>query len=269
MPLSSYPQFLQTGPPAVPASACPPAATTPPYIPDLDPITNAHIFNEPAFFDSLALWAAANPLPDASGASYVFNGLINKSDLTQPQIDGALNAMQQELLTAPTQANRWYYFTTGIGNYQTNYLLRAAIAQFGFGANQPSDAVYVNTAPGALNGATSSYTIHFAPGQTPPFVTTSTGEFGFWSITPYDNDGFMLPNSAGRYSVGSKSGLVPNPDGSLDLYLQTSQPHTMQTNWLPIPAQPFSLTLRIYWPEQKVLNDEWVPPIVTPSTALR
>ena len=33
-------------------------------------------------------------------------------------------------------------------------------------------------------------------------------------------------------------------------------------NWLPAPAAPFYLTIRVYGPEESALNNEWVPPPV-------
>ena len=34
------------------------------------------------------------------------------------------------------------------------------------------------------------------------------------------------------------------------------------TNWLPAPPDAFSLMLRVYWPEQVVLDGKWMPPAV-------
>jgi Protein of unknown function (DUF1214) len=96
----------------------------------------------------------------------------------------------------------------------------------------------------------SSYVIHFAPGQTPP-------AHGFWSITVYDQQGRLVPNSINRGDVGSETGLVSNPDGSLDIFLQETEPSTQLSNWLPVPAGPFDLTLRVYWPDQTVLSETW------------
>jgi hypothetical protein len=102
--------------------------------------------------------------------------------------------------------------------------------------------------------------IHFAPGQTPP-------EQGFWSITVYGQDGFLVANPINRYDAGSQTGLVTNPDGSLDVFLQNTQSQTSASNWLPIPTTPFTLTLRIFWPGQSVINGTWTPPTLRRTNA--
>ncbi|MFN2181420.1 MAG: DUF1214 domain-containing protein [Anaerolineales bacterium] len=41
--------------------------------------------------------------------------------------------------------------------------------------------------------------------------------------------------------------------------------HVAKTNWLPAPAGPFYLVLRIYSPEKATLNGTWTPPPVKQS----
>jgi hypothetical protein len=77
-----------------------------------------------------------------------------------------------------------------------------------------------------------------------------------------DVAGFMVQNKADRSGVGSRSGLIPNPDGSIDIYLQRSAPVGHESNWLPAPAGKFKLTLRAYLPGPAVLRGAYhVPPI--------
>ena len=83
----------------------------------------------------------------------------------------------------------------------------------------------------------------------------------------YDSQGHLIPNPINRSDVGSETGLAPNPDGSLDVLLQRTEPSSLQSNWLPIPAGPFNLTLRVYWPDQSVLSGAWQPPAVTVANA--
>jgi hypothetical protein len=262
IPLSAYRKFLETGNYTPPAKV----AVTPPN-PDFvgSPVTRSRGFSMPAFFDVLAKYAVENPPPAnqlAKASVFVRTGEINRNQLTSTVVSGATTTMINQLSSASKQRNGWR-FDPNAGNYGADYPLRAAIAKFGFGANIPADAVYM-TAHTDISGESptgiNSYVIHFRTGQTPP-------ERGFWSITPYDRSGFLVSNSIDRYDVGSQTGLVLNPDGSLDIFLQSAAPHAMQGNWLPIPAAPFTLTLRIYWPDRSVLNGSWTPPSLSKTAA--
>jgi hypothetical protein len=85
---------------------------------------------------------------------------------------------------------------------------------------------------------------------------------GFWSLTVYDQNGFLVLNPINRYTVGGETGLTANADGSIDILLQTAAPAVLQSNWLPTPADAFNVTLRFYWPEQPALDGtDLIPPI--------
>lgn len=146
-----------------------------------------------------------------------------------------------------------------IGTYGTDYRARAAIAYIGIGANIPEDAIYptafVDSDDRPLDGAY-RYRIHFAQDQMPPV-------HAFWSITLYNARSFLAPNTLHRYALNDRNALQHNADGSLDIYIQHTSPGTAyERNWLPAPLEPFSLTLRLYWPDASVLDGRWKPPAV-------
>ena len=100
------------------------------------------------------------------------------------------------------------------------------------------------------------YVLHFPAGQLPP-------NDAFWSLTMTDVVGYMVSNPIDRSSVGSRSGLVPNADGSIDIYMQRAAPAGHESNWLPAPAGYFKLTLRAYLPGRAILDGEYhVPPVM-------
>jgi hypothetical protein len=126
--------------------------------------------------------------------------------------------------------------------------------------NQPEETRYffldVDANGKRLNGADGNeYTVTFAPGQTPPAN-------GFWSLSMYDQHHFFIPNSISRYSLGTKNKtLKSNPDGSVTIYIQARSPGAEKaSNWLPAPADEFSMTIRTYWPKPEVLEGRWTPP---------
>ncbi|MFO1079240.1 MAG: DUF1254 domain-containing protein [Reyranellaceae bacterium] len=155
--------------------------------------------------------------------------------------------------------NGWSLITDTIGVYGNAYLRRAVIAQRGLGANPPEDAVYpsasVDSEGRPLDGRF-RYRLHVAAGAEPPVAA-------FWSITLYDLEGFPTANPLDRYALSSWMPLRRNPDGSLDLFLQGDSPGPdREANWLPAPAAPFTLTMRLYDPRPEILYGDWVPPPV-------
>lgn len=88
----------------------------------------------------------------------------------------------------------------------------------------------------------------------------------FWSITPHDPDGFPVASAMNRLAIGDRDALVANADGSLELFLQHESPGpARESNWLPVPAGAFTLTLRLYAPRASVIGGDWSPPPVCPE----
>ncbi|MCL2683497.1 MAG: DUF1254 domain-containing protein [Bacteroidales bacterium] len=147
----------------------------------------------------------------------------------------------------------------GTGSYGINYLFRAFVARFGLGANLPEDAMYyscmVDENGDDFDGS-KQYVLRFEAGKTPPVQA-------FWSVTMYDSDGYLVANELHRYAIGDRSGLVENPDGSISIYIQHTNPGAGKvSNWLPAPADNFNLMLRAYYPKQEILNLSWKVPAV-------
>lgn len=159
------------------------------------------------------------------------------------------------------EENGWG-FTTKTGIYGTDYLMRALVTAIGLGANRPQDAVYPvskkDDADKAYSGA-NKYMMHFPKGELPPAK-------GFWSLTMYDSGYFFVSNPINRYSISARQNLKPNPDGSVDLYIQKGSPGTdKEANWLPAPSGDFILMLRMYWPSEtnpSIIDGSWkIPPV--------
>jgi hypothetical protein len=158
-----------------------------------------------------------------------------------------------------TRVNGWVTLF-GCGLPGNGMFMRAACARvFPGPVNVPQEAVYwktsVDGAGQPLSGA-HAYVLHFPPGGLPPNAA-------FWSLTMADAHEHFVANPLNRYSVNNRSGLVPNADGSTDIYLQAAAPAGPEANWLPAPAGPFRLWLRVYLPGPAILNGQYtVPPVV-------
>ena len=138
---------------------------------------------------------------------------------------------------------------------------RAAAAMAGIYGNDAKEALYPLLAE-ASDGkkpdcTTNRYTLTFAKDALPPV-------HAFWSVTMYDGKTQLLvANPINRYLINSP--MLPNlkrdADGSLTLYLQHESPGAeLESNWLPAPAGPIYVAMRLYWPKEAALNGQWKPP---------
>ena len=191
----------------------------------------------------------------SSGFSGVVQGIIVGAVLA---FLTAIIIMNTVVRTMTTTVNGWST-TLKCGQPGNGILLRAACAKILPAANVAQEAAYwtttVDSAGQTLNGR-HDYVLHFPAGQLPP-------NDAFWSLTMTDVVGYMVSNPIGRYSVGDRSGLVPNADGSIDIYIQSTAPAGHESNWLPAPAGNFKLMLRAYLPGSAILNGEYhVPPVI-------
>jgi hypothetical protein len=234
-----------------------------------------------AYFRLLAELMKTNP-PAAADAPMVATmakiGLVPGQDfdptkLTADQsaaVQGAPRPAQASIMgmLKETQlTNGWNVFTK-LGVYGTAYRLRALVTAIGLGANRPQDAIYPIAevdADGKPFDASNRYVMHFAAGQLPPVD-------GFWSLTMYDDQYFFVPNKLNRYTLSARNALKRNADGSVDLYLQASDPGAAkEANWLPTTQSgKFIPMLRLYWPKEtppSILDGSWKPPPIQKVSA--
>jgi hypothetical protein len=188
-----------------------------------------------AFFERFARLAAANPPspPDPAFAHDVLAplGLAPGAPLTWSNLDEATRsalagALDRVLTRLADPAERrkastvtptgWSCLAPGLGqgSYGTGYAARAAVAAIGLGANLRVDAIYMNASVdggGQLLDGSKRYRLRFTAGQAPPV-------HAFWSVTLYDEQGYLIENPAERYAVKSGDPRVAEPDGALVIW---------------------------------------------------
>jgi hypothetical protein len=159
------------------------------------------------------------------------------------------------------EAGGWRRAHPATGRPDAPPQVRAAIALSGLGALPTSEALYYRTDRDAqgkdLNGR-HRYAVRI-PAQMPAEA--------FWSLTLYERlpDGrlFLAANRDERYAINSASaGLGKEPDGSMLIMIGGTAPHDRSANWLPAPAGPISLVLRLYQPRREALDGRFIPPPV-------
>jgi hypothetical protein len=186
--------------------------------------------------------------------SHVVQGIIVGAVLAFLTAQVIMNVVVKAITTT---VNGWS-ITMKAGQPGNGILVRAACARILPAVNVAQEAAYwtttVDSEGRTLNGQ-HEYVLQFPAGQLPP-------NEAFWSLTMNDVVGYMVQNPIGRYSVGSRSGLVPNADGSIDIYIQRTAPAGHEPNWLPTPSGNFKLMLRAYLPGRAVLDGKYhVPPV--------
>jgi len=163
------------------------------------------------------------------------------------------NLMMNAALKAMTTTVNGWSTTTRCGQPGNGLLLRAACARTLPAVNAVQEAAYWTTTvdnTGRRLSGQHDYVLHFPAGHLPP-------NDAFWSLTMTDVAGYMVSNPIDRSSVGSRSDLVPNADGSIDIALQRTAPAGRESNWLPTPAGHFKLMLRAYLPGRAILDGEY------------
>jgi hypothetical protein len=148
-------------------------------------------------------------------------------------------------------------------NMGKRYLHRAQGAYAGLGGNTPDQAVYLRLFKDEngdfLDASKHSYKITFKKEDMPDAKY-------FWSLTMYSLPGrFLVPNPLKRYSLGSRAcgTLKHNPDGGFTLYFGKESPgKDRESNWLPAPNGRFTVTFRIFGPDEAAQRGEYqAPPI--------
>jgi hypothetical protein len=159
----------------------------------------------------------------------------------------------------------WQYAPPDIGNFGTDYRIRAILALRGIWATGPEEVTYslaMTDAAGARLDGERRYRLHLPPGE--PAVD------GFWSLSMYEVEPsgglFFGDNPIHRYAVNSlTSPLSRNADGSLDLLIQKASPGAGQeANWLPVPSKNFALIFRAYLPKPEVVDGRFRYPGLVP-----
>jgi hypothetical protein len=218
------------------------------YAAELLKVNGAHIIDQPTLARIKRLGIEAGDSFDPTKVDPVIREALETAPAT------AQKAIITEWPKVGRTANGWV-MNTDSGAYGANYIKRAAVAMFEIGMNLPEDSIYPDTAATPLDGH-NNYVIHFDKGALPPVDE-------FWSVTVYDLQGFTVPNPTDRYTLGDRSNLKPNADGSVDIYLQNTSPGADEdSNWLPVPVQPFSLHARLYSPRPPAIDGTWAMPAV-------
>ena len=155
----------------------------------------------------------------------------------------------------------WFLPVEVRDSFGDDYFARAHVCWNYIGALGIEEAMYFSAdcdSEGRPLDGRHAYELTFAPGGLPQAQA-------FWSLTMYDKASCMLvDNVIDRYSIGDRSAHLRYDEAGLTLRLSAQAPRdaALQCNWLPAPAAPFYVTLRVYIPGAAHLEQRFSwPPI--------
>jgi len=158
------------------------------------------------------------------------------------------------------------------GSTEGGMALRATIALHGLFALNRKEAIYYTAVTdsdgkplhggcrytitgrdpiGGLRSRSSRQPIRLRPSGYGAAASSRSASEGWWSITAYGADDFLIPNKFQRYSV-SKTSVVRGADGRFTV---TASKDASAANQIATGDGAFSLTLRLYNPDPSVADD--------------
>ena len=186
---------------------------------------------------------------------------FNPTDL-DPVLRGSIGAGFDDAMTVISRS-RGQVGTRGPTGWNTGtagevgfaYLRRAIQNYVGTGGNVAAEKKFFVTFDDgegeALDGAAHRYKLTF---ETPPPVD------GHWSVTMYPQaTGLLYPNEIDRYAVAATTDDLVGADGNVTILLQHDRPDA-DGIWLPAPAEPFYIDLRMWEPRAEAQDGRWLPP---------
>ena len=238
---------------------------------DFVPVNKVFSMSPAEFFNTANALMQINPPAEADaklleklaainvGQGMTFDASILGADAVErwtQMLKGLRATLSAESANYAQNLGQWIYYGRPIGDFGTAYIYRAMVALVGLGANTVDVAIYPKTdtdVTGAALTGEKTYTIHFE--TLPP-----TLEGGFWSVTAYNEENFLIDNPIDRYCINDRSAYRLNEDGTLDLVLSKEAPEDT-SNWLPVSDGEFHLFMRIYLPDMTAL-ETWEAPVI-------
>lgn len=145
------------------------------------------------------------------------------------------------MLTSPLARGRisdgpWQTASAG-ANERGNPAMQAFVALHGLFALAPNEAVYYT--------ATTDGTGAALDGRCRYTLTGAAPAAGWWSVTAYGPDDYLIANPAHRYSVTSAAAGARDASGHVAIQVGGGDGGDA---WIPAAPGRFSLTLRLYNP---------------------
>lgn len=170
------------------------------------------------------------------------------------------------------------------GNFGTDYGLRTEISETGYLMLTTPEAVYPSWSNGSTTRPLEGELLRLGANES--YIYTFSGKpplqrLGFWSLTAYDSEGFLIPNPLNLSSLGDRSNITypsgemiygpeadSEQDGEFQILIQPADvdpPANWTGNWLPGPSGGGNMTslLRFFDAADDLLDGTYEYPVVT------
>ncbi|KAK5680835.1 hypothetical protein LTS10_006593 [Elasticomyces elasticus] len=223
-----------------------------------------------------------------SDSTYTIPSGVNLELVNKTALAGALLAGKD---AQTTLNNGWTMSAENdTGDFGTKYALRTAVALSGYLQLKAPNAIYPSwsnasdgpaSGTGGLSIGANESLLYTFSGK-PPLADT-----GFWSLTAYNADNYLIANDLDVYALGDRSNITYSTgervygsnassvgNGVYQILLQPADvtpPANWTSNWLPAPSGGgnLSVILRWYGAESALTDGIYQYPVVTRQAAVR
>ncbi|KAJ5620176.1 hypothetical protein N7510_004160 [Penicillium lagena] len=241
--------------------------------PQHQPSTNVSV--EQAILRLTASLAHLNPSPVLDDRQWISN-ILAKSGMKDgvficpdgadiSQVSAFADTQARDALRSPggtmDYGNGWISaFPECMGNFWSNYIARYYIAKFGYLGLTSEQAIYPSRPKALRIKPNEAVLLIFS--RRPVLLKT-----GFWSLTAYDADQYLVKNDMNRFILGDRDNMTfpdgtplndNSKNGEFSILLQPADvppPAKWRNNWLPTPAGggKMSITLRFYGATEEMM----------------
>ncbi|KFY28807.1 hypothetical protein V491_00276 [Pseudogymnoascus sp. VKM F-3775] len=209
-------------------------------------------------------------IADLLAKSGIEQGISAKTDLSH--IHDYAEAQAVKLARSPSgrqdYGNGWSeLYPSCKGNFNSFYQARYVVGKKGYLALTKDQAIYPSLAGPLMIGAKDAILLRFS--RRPALVPS-----GFWSLTAYNSEQYLVPNRINRYCLGDRDDMRfadgtsladHTKDGEFRILLQPADvppPSEWLNNWLPAPAGggKTSITMRWYGAMEEMMSGSYEYP---------
>ena len=138
-----------------------------------------------------------------------------------------------------------------LGDPKRSIYTRAYVATYGLFALSKPESVYFSADHDINEESLDGLSCYILSGND---IQSASVSPRWWSLTVYDDDGYLVESSEKQYSYNSEN-IIYNSTGNFEVYLADRPAGNIQ-NWIKTPIDgSFSVVLRVYQPGEEFFSN--------------